>query len=71
LEYLGEGDAPETETEAVIAKYGLRAEFPEEVLKEAEAIPLEIPEKELQRRQDFRALRVFTIDGVDGRRHPH
>ncbi|APD08448.1 MULTISPECIES: ribonuclease R [Thermus] len=67
LEYLGEGDAPETETEAVIAKYGLRAEFPEEVLKEAEAIPLEIPEKELQRRQDFRALRVFTIDGVDAK----
>jgi len=67
LEYLGEGDAPETETEAVIAKYGLRAEFPEEVLEEAEAIPLAIPEEELRRRQDFRALRVFTIDGVDAK----
>jgi len=67
LEYLGEGDAPETETEAVIAKYGLRAEFPEEVLKEAEAIPLEIPEAELRRREDFRSLRVFTIDGVDAK----
>ncbi|WP_018111636.1 ribonuclease R [Thermus igniterrae] len=67
LEYLGEGEAPETETEAVIAKYGLRAEFPEEVLKEAQAIPLEIPEAELRRRQDFRALRVFTIDGVDAK----
>jgi ribonuclease R len=67
LEYLGEGDAPETETEAVIAKYGLRAEFPEEVLEEAEAIPLAIPEEELRRRQDFRVLRVFTIDGVDAK----
>jgi ribonuclease R len=67
LEYLGEGDAPETETQAVIAKYGLRAEFPEEVLREAEAIPLEIPEAELARRQDFRHLRVFTIDGVDAK----
>ncbi|MFN3369202.1 MAG: ribonuclease R family protein, partial [Thermus sp.] len=67
LEYLGEGDAPETETEAVIAKYGLRAEFPQEVLREAEAIPLEIPEAELRRRQDFRGLRVFTIDGVDAK----
>ncbi|WP_117237078.1 ribonuclease R [Thermus sediminis] len=67
LEYLGEGEAPETETQAVIAKYGLRAEFPEEVLKEAEAIPLEIPEAELRRREDFRALRVFTIDGVDAK----
>ncbi|TBH21858.1 ribonuclease R [Thermus thermamylovorans] len=67
LEYLGEGDAPETETEAVIAKYGLRAEFPEEVLREAEAIPLEIPEAELRRREDFRHLRVFTVDGVDAK----
>ncbi|WP_135255737.1 ribonuclease R [Thermus caldilimi] len=67
LEYLGEGDAPETETEAVIAKYGLRAEFPEEVRKEAEAIPLEIPEAELRRREDFRHLRVFTVDGVDAK----
>lgn len=67
LAYLGEGEAPETETEAVIAKYGLRAEFPEEVLKEAEAIPLEIPEAELRRREDFRGLRVFTIDGVDAK----
>ncbi|GGN00621.1 ribonuclease R [Thermus composti] len=67
LAYLGEGEAPETETEAVIAKYGLRAEFPEEVLKEAEAIPLEIPEAELGRREDFRGLRVFTIDGVDAK----
>ncbi|GAB5602488.1 ribonuclease R [Thermus sp. FJN-A] len=67
LAYLGEGDAPETETEAVIAKYGLRAHFPEEVLKEAEAIPLEIPEAELRRREDFRGLRVFTVDGVDAK----
>ncbi|MEN2981096.1 MAG: ribonuclease R [Thermus sp.] len=67
LEYLGKGEAPETETEAVIAKYGLRAAFPEEVRKEAEAIPLEIPEEELGRREDFRALKVFTIDGVDAK----
>lgn len=67
LAYLGEGEAPETETEAVIAKYGLRAAFPEEVLKEAEAIPLAIPEEELRRREDFRHLRVFTIDGVDAK----
>ncbi|KGQ22746.1 ribonuclease R [Thermus filiformis] len=65
--YLGQGEAPETETEAVIAKYGLRAEFPPEVLQAAEAIPLEIPEGEAARRQDFRSLRVFTIDGVDAK----
>ncbi len=63
----GEGEDPQAETEAVIAKYGLRAEFPKEVLEEAEAIPLEIPGAELRRRVDFRDRRVFTVDGVDAK----
>ncbi|MER3425872.1 MAG: ribonuclease R [Thermus sp.] len=65
--FLGQTETPEVETEAVIAKHGLRAEFPPEVLKEAEAIPWEIPEQEILRRMDFRGLRVFTIDGVDAK----
>lgn len=28
---------------------------------------MEIPEAELRRREDFRGLRVFTIDGVDAK----
>ncbi len=67
LEYLGEGDDPEVETRAVIAKYGLRASFPEEVLRAAEAIPLGIPEEALRSRADFRSLRVFTLDGVEAK----
>ncbi|MGQ9692371.1 MAG: ribonuclease R [Thermaceae bacterium] len=65
--YLGQGESPELEAEVVIAKYGLRAEFPEEVLREAAALPEAIPEEELSRRADFRNLRVFTIDGVDAK----
>ncbi len=36
-------------------------------MREAEAIPLQIPEEELRRREDFRGLKVFTIDGVDAK----
>ncbi len=67
LEYLGQGETPETETRAVIIKYDLREDFPPEVLAEAERIEARIPEAELHRRVDFRHLNVFTIDGADAK----
>ncbi|MCS7195241.1 MAG: ribonuclease R, partial [Meiothermus sp.] len=66
LAYLGQGEGPEVETEAIIAKYGLRSSFPPEVVAEAEQVARIEPE-ELARREDFRALRVFTIDGADAK----
>jgi ribonuclease R len=67
LEYLGQADDPQSETEAVIVKHGLIKEFSPEALAEAERIPLEIPPSELERRADFRNLYVFTIDGADAK----
>lgn len=64
--YLGQGDGPEVETEAIIAKYELRSVFPPEVLAEAERVA-HLEAKELERREDFRHLRVFTIDGADAK----
>ena len=64
---LGDGDSPEVETRAVIAKFELREPFPEPVLAEAERIPLEIPETALEGRSDLRSKRVFTIDGRDAK----
>ncbi|MDB5043985.1 MAG: ribonuclease, partial [Deinococcus sp.] len=40
---LGNEDDPETETEAVIVKFGLRGEFAPEAVEQANAIPAEIP----------------------------
>ncbi|GIW27724.1 MAG: ribonuclease R [Meiothermus sp.] len=64
--YLGQGDSPEVETEAIIAKYELRSVFPPEALAEAEKVA-HLDPKEVARREDFRALRVFTIDGADAK----
>ncbi len=64
--YLGQGEGPEVETEAIIAKYELRSVFPPEVMVEAERIA-HLDAKELARREDFRSLRVFTIDGPDAK----
>ncbi|AWR86620.1 ribonuclease R [Meiothermus taiwanensis] len=64
--YLGQGESPEVETEAIIAKYELRSVFPPEALAEAEKVA-HLDAKEIARREDFRALRVFTIDGADAK----
>ncbi|GHG11219.1 hypothetical protein GCM10017783_24460 [Deinococcus piscis] len=64
---LGGEDDPETETEAVMVKYGLRGEFPPEVLSEAGRIPSEIPDSALRGRLDLRHLNTFTVDGRDAK----
>ena len=64
---LGNEDDPETETQAVVVKYGLRDEFPPEVVREAEAIPAVIPEAALFGRLDLREYNIFTVDGRDAK----
>ncbi|SMB95025.1 ribonuclease R [Deinococcus hopiensis] len=64
---LGEQDDPETETEAVIVKYGLRGEFPVDVLDQANAIPAQIPDEALVGRLDLRDFNIFTVDGRDAK----
>ncbi|WP_019588147.1 ribonuclease R [Deinococcus apachensis] len=64
---LGEQDDPETETEAVIVKYGLRGDFPVDVLEQANAIPTQIPAEALVGRLDLREFNIFTVDGRDAK----
>jgi ribonuclease R len=64
---LGAEDDPETETEAVIVKFGLRGEFPDEVTAQANAIPTEIPAEALRGRLDLRSYNIFTVDGRDAK----
>lgn len=64
---LGAEDDPATETEAVIVKFGLRGEFPPEVVTEANAIPSQIPDSALKGRLDLRSFNIFTVDGRDAK----
>lgn len=64
---LGAEDDPATETEAVIVKFGLRGDFPEPVLEQANAIATEIPAEALRGRLDLRDYNIFTVDGRDAK----
>ncbi|WP_352418959.1 ribonuclease R [Proteiniborus sp.] len=67
LEILGHKKDVGTDILAIIKKYGLPEDFPEDVYAEAERIPEEIREEEIKRRLDLRDKTIFTIDGADAK----
>jgi len=67
IEILGREDDFGVDVEIVIRKFHLPHHFPAETLQEAQNTPAIIPEHELRRRRDFRALPIVTIDGETAR----
>ncbi|WIV10395.1 ribonuclease R [Proteiniborus sp. MB09-C3] len=67
IEILGHKNDTGTDILAIIKKYDLPEDFPEEVYEEAERIPEEIREDEIKRRLDLRDKNIFTIDGADAK----
>ncbi|MBI4831530.1 MAG: ribonuclease R, partial [Candidatus Lindowbacteria bacterium] len=67
VEVLGWRGEVGLETELLIRKHGLPAEFPPRVLATAEKIPRAIPEAERRKRTDLTALPMVTIDPVDAK----
>jgi ribonuclease R len=67
VEVLGPARKPGVDILSIIRKYDLPVAFPDAVLKEAEQVPIEIPDKELRAREDLRSAPVFTIDPDDAR----
>lgn len=63
LEVLGDPTDSHIDIEVVIREYGLRHEFPEDVVAEAAEVPTEVTEDELEGRTDFRSMPIITIDG--------
>ncbi|HYM59756.1 MAG TPA: ribonuclease R [Thermoanaerobaculia bacterium] len=63
VEVLGFIGDPGVDIEVVIRKLGIPHEFPPEVLLEAEAVSLDVPEEEIARRADLRGRKIITIDG--------
>lgn len=51
----------------IIIQNGFSIKFPEEILKDAEALDPKILDEELKRRRDFRDVLTFTIDPVDAK----
>ena len=64
---LGNRGNSKIEVLAVLLENGIIAEFPEEVLKEAQAIPQQVSIEDIQTRQDLSNQMIVTIDGADAK----
>ena len=64
LGFPGEND---TEMHAILTEFGLPYRFPNDVLRAAEDIPVEITQKEIEGRRDFRDITTLTIDPADAK----
>ncbi|WCK54111.1 ribonuclease R [Aneurinibacillus sp. Ricciae_BoGa-3] len=67
VEVLGHKNDPGVDILSVIRKYQLPEAFPEDVMKEAEAVPDEISPAEIEGRRDLRERTMVTIDGADAK----
>jgi ribonuclease R len=67
IKVLGKPGEHDTEMNAIIAEFGLPTDFPVAVEREAEEIPDEITEEEIEKRWDFRGVPTFTIDPEDAK----
>jgi ribonuclease R len=67
VEILGYEDDFGVDVEVIIRKFHLPHRFPPEVLDQAQKIEPIIPASESQKRRDFRALPIVTIDGETAR----
>src|SRR5205809_626195 len=67
IEVLGPATAPVIDMLSIIRKFHLPAEFPKEVLDQAERIPDKINPRQLEGREDLRKEFIVTIDPDDAR----
>jgi ribonuclease R len=67
VEILGREDDFGVDVEITIRKFHLPHHFPAAAVAEAQDAPAVIPAQELDRRRDFRALPIVTIDGETAR----
>jgi ribonuclease R len=67
VEVLGKPGDFGIDVEILIRSHHIPHHFPEDVLTQARSLPGPIPETELARRRDFRALDIVTIDGETAR----
>src|SRR5947199_3457757 len=67
VEVLGPASAPGIDMLSIIRKYHLRAEFPKDVLDQAERISERIDVRQVEGREDLRKEFIVTIDPDDAR----
>jgi ribonuclease R len=66
-EVLGKAGSYDAEIASIARQFGLSYKFPKAVLKQANEIPLKIPDEEISKRIDLRDKNIFTIDPDDAK----
>lgn len=64
---LGHKNDPGVDILSIIYKHGITIDFPKEVIDQAESVPDQIDEKDLEGRRDLREEVIVTIDGADAK----
>lgn len=67
LSVLGKSGSNNANILSILGENEIRSDFPLEVEKFSDKIPLEIPEAEFERRHDLRNEVIFTIDPADAK----
>ncbi len=67
IHLLGKPGDNNVEMLAILAENDFPLQFPKEAEEEAANIPVQISEKEILRRRDYRQVSTFTIDPVDAK----
>ena len=66
---FGAAEDPRAELLAVLAKHGIRDEFPPAALAQAEVAPAAVSASEMEGREDLRGRLILTMDPEDARDH--
>ncbi|QHS23222.1 ribonuclease R [Virgibacillus sp. MSP4-1] len=67
VEILGHKNDPGIDILSVIYKHGIKSDFPDEVMEQANQVPDTIDPSELENRRDLRDELIITIDGADAK----
>ncbi|MDE6209106.1 MAG: ribonuclease R [Lachnospiraceae bacterium] len=67
VEIIGHINDPGTDILSIVKANGIPMEYPQEVLKQVEAIPDEVNPKDISGRLDLREWQTVTIDGEDAK----
>ena len=67
IEIIGHINDPGVDIISIVKNYDIPTEFPEEVMKQIENIPDEVPEEDKVGRKDIRDWQTVTIDGEDAK----
>lgn len=66
-ENLGSAENDDTAILSVIRSYGVKEDFPEDVIRNADSVDSAVSDKQLNGRLDLRNLPIITIDGDDSK----